>query len=125
MRLLGSNEFCDGVLPLSVLIDERFVSYYKKPDQVSADGKEVLFKFFRPPKYRFVTVPKKTRYEKVVFASAQHTAMEPMFKIKDGDEVEASNSFHDPPKWEKATLIGSRAPDPKYPAHRQYRRVIA
>ncbi len=42
--------------------------------------------------------------------------------IKRGDEVEVSNSFNDPPKWVKATLIGDLVPDPKHPAHRTYRR---
>ncbi len=44
--------------------------------------------------------------------------------IRAGDEVEASNSIHDEPKWEptRESLIGTAAPDPKYTAHRQYRR---
>jgi len=44
--------------------------------------------------------------------------------IKDGDEVEVSNSFNDPVKWVKTNLIGQRAPNPQYPAHRQYRREV-
>lgn len=44
--------------------------------------------------------------------------------IKQGDEVEISNSFNDPAKWVKATLIGGKAPDPMYPAHSIYRRKI-
>lgn len=46
--------------------------------------------------------------------------------IQKDDEVEASNSFNDPPKWEKTNLacVGTEAPDPKFPAHRQYRRKL-
>ena len=46
--------------------------------------------------------------------------------IQKGDEVEMSNSFHDPAKWEKTrmVLVGTKAPDPRYPAHRQYRRPL-
>ena len=46
--------------------------------------------------------------------------------IEDEDEVEASNGFNDPPLWEKTTTgcVGTTVPDPKYPAHRQYRRAI-
>lgn len=45
--------------------------------------------------------------------------------IKDGDEVEMSNSFKDPEKWVKAVLsVGQTAPDPSFPAHRKYRRRV-
>ena len=44
--------------------------------------------------------------------------------IEEGDEVEASNSIHDEPKWEitNKACVGTPAPNPIYPAHRQYRR---
>ena len=45
-------------------------------------------------------------------------------EIKEGDEVEMSAKYNDPPKWLKATCIGQDAPDPKYIAHRKYRRLI-
>lgn len=45
--------------------------------------------------------------------------------VQEGDEVEISNSFNDPPKWQKANCIGTEAPDPQYPAHRTYRRLIS
>lgn len=44
--------------------------------------------------------------------------------IQEGDEVEISNKWNDPPKWVKAILIGSTAPDPQFIAHRKYRRII-
>ena len=46
--------------------------------------------------------------------------------IQDGDEVEMSNTIHDPAKWVPAagSTIGTPAPDPSYPAHRKYRRLI-
>jgi len=42
--------------------------------------------------------------------------------IKDGDEVEVSNDMHTPEKWIKTACIGEKAPDPKFEAHRKYRR---
>lgn len=45
-------------------------------------------------------------------------------EIKEGDEVDMSAKYNDPPKWLKATCIGQPAPDPKYIAHRKYRRLI-
>lgn len=45
-------------------------------------------------------------------------------EIKEGDEVEMSAEYNDPPKWVKATCIGQPAPDPQYIAHRKYRRLI-
>ena len=45
--------------------------------------------------------------------------------IKDGDEVEMSNTIHDPAKWIPASnTVGQTAPDPAYPSHRKYRRLI-
>ncbi len=45
-------------------------------------------------------------------------------RIKKGDEVEVSNSFNDPPIWEKTNenCICTITPNPRFPAHRQYRR---
>lgn len=44
--------------------------------------------------------------------------------IQRGDEVEASNSIHDEPKWETTNeaCVNTLAPNPIFPAHRQYRR---
>lgn len=44
--------------------------------------------------------------------------------IQVGDEVEMSNGFNDDEVWQKTTCVGERAPDPKYPAHRVYRRRV-
>jgi len=44
--------------------------------------------------------------------------------IKEGDDVEVSNSFNDSPKWQKNNCVGQKAPDPQYQAHRTYRRLI-
>ena len=44
--------------------------------------------------------------------------------IKEGDEVEVSNKWNDPPKWQKTICVGGKAPDPKFIAHRTYRRGI-
>lgn len=45
--------------------------------------------------------------------------------IQEGDECEVSNSIHDPAKWVPAgRTVGTAAPDPSYPAHRKYRRLI-
>lgn len=45
--------------------------------------------------------------------------------IQEGDECEASNGWNDPAKWVPAGItIGQPAPDPIYPAHRVYRRLI-
>jgi len=47
--------------------------------------------------------------------------------IQQGDEVDACNDgWRDPPEWEKAKrCIGEPAPNPIFPAHRKYRRLIA
>ena len=43
--------------------------------------------------------------------------------IREGDEVDGcADQWRDDPIWEPTTCIGKRAPDPQYPAHRQYRR---
>lgn len=43
--------------------------------------------------------------------------------IQPGDQVDnCRDGWRDEPRWEPATSIGQPAPDPKYPAHRQYRR---
>ena len=45
--------------------------------------------------------------------------------IQEGDEVDiCNNSWHEEPKWEKTTCVGELVPDPRYPAHRQFRRKI-
>jgi len=45
--------------------------------------------------------------------------------ILKGDEVDMCNDgWRDDPLWVKATDIGSQAPDPQYPSHRRYRRII-
>ena len=45
--------------------------------------------------------------------------------IKEGDEVEVSNGWNADPRWVKETrCVGKRAPDPRFPAHRTYRRLI-
>jgi hypothetical protein len=45
--------------------------------------------------------------------------------VEEGDECEVSNSIHDPAKWVPAgRTVGTAAPDPLYPAHRKYRRLI-
>jgi hypothetical protein len=48
-------------------------------------------------------------------------------KIRRGDWVDsAANGWKDDPKWIPAreTEIGKKAPDPAYPAHRVFRRVL-
>ena len=45
--------------------------------------------------------------------------------IREGDEVDMCNDgWRDNPVWEKATCIGEKAPNPSYPSHRVYRRLI-
>lgn len=45
--------------------------------------------------------------------------------IQEGDECEVSAKWNDPPKWVIAEhTVGQPAPDPQYPAHRIYRRLI-
>jgi hypothetical protein len=44
--------------------------------------------------------------------------------IQEGDEVDVSNGWNDPAEWRLALSVGDTAPDPAYPAHRQYRRRI-
>jgi hypothetical protein len=47
--------------------------------------------------------------------------------IQEGDEVDACNDgWRDPPKWVPAgNTVGQKAPDPSYPSHRIYRRLIS
>ena len=88
MRLLGTNKVNSGLLPCSICIDEQFVSYYKKPHFVSADGSEAIFLFSSKPKYRYVTVPKTTKRKTVLFTDGKkRIIMSSMLKAKDGDEV--------------------------------------
>ena len=45
--------------------------------------------------------------------------------IQEGDEVDScANPMKDDARWVPATCIGEKAPDPSYPAHRQYRRPL-
>lgn len=45
--------------------------------------------------------------------------------IQEGDECEMSAKYNDPAKWVPAGhTVGQPAPDPKYMAHRIYRRLI-
>jgi len=46
--------------------------------------------------------------------------------VQDGDEVEMSAKYNDPPKWVKASIhsIGTPAPDPGFIAHRLFRRKV-
>lgn len=45
--------------------------------------------------------------------------------IEDGDEVEMSNTIHDPATWvPAANTVGQEAPDPAYVSHRKYRRLV-
>lgn len=45
--------------------------------------------------------------------------------VQQGDEAEVSNNpFKDEPKWIPAIRIGQPAPDPNYPAHTKFRRLI-
>jgi hypothetical protein len=45
--------------------------------------------------------------------------------IEAGDWVDACNDgWRDPPKWKPANCVGEPAPDPQYPAHRNYRRIL-
>ena len=46
-------------------------------------------------------------------------------RVEKGDWVDmARDGWRDDPKWVPATKIGERAPDPSYPAHRTFRRVL-
>jgi len=44
--------------------------------------------------------------------------------IQEGDEVDSSSDWRDDPIWKPTTCVGQAAPDPQFPAHRQYRRKI-
>jgi len=45
--------------------------------------------------------------------------------IQDGDEVDmCRDGWRDEPIWVKATRVGEKAPDPRYPSHRIYRRLM-
>jgi hypothetical protein len=45
--------------------------------------------------------------------------------IKEGDQVDAAAGWNDSPIWVATSLAGEPAPDPTYPAHCRYRRIIA
>jgi hypothetical protein len=45
--------------------------------------------------------------------------------IEATDEVDAcADGWRDDPVWRPASCVGERAPDPRYPSHRIYRRRI-
>ncbi len=44
--------------------------------------------------------------------------------IKEGDEVDMANDFDNDAIWMETICAGEKAPDPRFPAHRQYRREI-
>ncbi len=45
--------------------------------------------------------------------------------IQQGDEVDICNDgWRDEPKWRLTGCAGKKAPDPKFPSHRKYRRKI-
>jgi hypothetical protein len=45
--------------------------------------------------------------------------------IQEGDECDVCNDgWRDDPVWKKTTCVGQLAPDPQYPSHRVYRRLI-
>ncbi|HBE70434.1 MAG TPA: hypothetical protein DDW52_19970 [Planctomycetaceae bacterium] len=46
--------------------------------------------------------------------------------VQEGDEIDdCVDAWRDDPVWKPAKNIGEPAPDPQYPAHRQYRRPVA
>ncbi len=83
MKLLGTND------EIKTAHDGLFVPYYKKPDFVSEDKKIAVFVFMRKPKYRFVTVPKSTRYEVVTFIDGRssHIMWSGELVIKDSNII--------------------------------------
>lgn len=45
--------------------------------------------------------------------------------IQEGDFVDvAKDGWRDNPEWQPATCIGETAPDPRFPSHRTYRRIL-
>ena len=67
MRLLGANEINFGLTLDSISIDEQFVPYYKRLYTTFENGRVAIFLFHKPPKYRYVTVPKNIRFKQVFF----------------------------------------------------------
>ena len=46
--------------------------------------------------------------------------------ILEGDECDkCSDGWRDAPKWEPTNCAGQKAPDPHFPSHRKYRRLIS
>ncbi len=46
--------------------------------------------------------------------------------VREGDQVDGCvDGWRDEPDWKPASCIGEAAPDPQYPAHRQYRRPLS
>lgn len=68
--------------------------------------------------------------EKIVLATVEAAAPEYRHLkfgevIEDGDEVDICNDgWRDEPKWVPAKSIGQKAPDPRFPSHRVYRRLL-
>ena len=63
--------------------------------------------------------------EHIVFDSPNYRRLETGEVIQDGDECDVCNDgWRDEPDWRQTTCIGELAPDPSFPAHRQYRRKI-
>ena len=44
--------------------------------------------------------------------------------IQEGDEVDASNGWEDPPWWIPSVNVGRAVPDPRYISHAIYRRKV-
>ena len=82
MKLLGTNNG-DCILP----VGGDFSPYYRKPNKVSTDKKTALFYLKRKPKYRFVTVPKTTRYENVFFVYEGQSPFDGSLSLKEGDVI--------------------------------------
>ncbi len=56
--------------------------------------------------------------------SAQYTYLKKGEIIREGDEAETGNGWDEPIHWVRAKCVGQPAPDPKFIAHRTYRRAI-
>jgi hypothetical protein len=64
-------------------------------------------------------------YRRSYLASIAYRRLRAGEIIRPGDEVDAcADGWRDAPRWQPAAdyTIGKPAPDPRYPAHRQYRR---
>lgn len=58
---------------------------------------------------------------------SQYRLLEKGEIIQQGDEYDSCrDGWRDPPRWQPVvTLIGHPAPDPQYPAHTLYRRLLS